>query len=161
MSRMSILSRLASGTWTVKVTGTNVPESPQPYALVVDGAFDAPLAVTLSSFLAEDAGGVVEFRWRTAMETGTAGFHVFAQTNDGRIQLTDELIPSPSIDSVTPTDYSFSAATDATIFYLHELRIDGSTAKHGPFEFGVGYGAGTSAPDRESTPKVWLPMIQR
>ena len=50
----------ASGTWTVEVTAANVPESPQPYALVVDGAFDAPLAVTLSSFLAEDRRGRCE-----------------------------------------------------------------------------------------------------
>jgi hypothetical protein len=31
----------ASGTWTVQVTGFNVPNGPQPFALVVDGVFGA------------------------------------------------------------------------------------------------------------------------
>ena len=32
----------AAGTWTVTVRGYNVPNGPQPFALVVDGAFGAP-----------------------------------------------------------------------------------------------------------------------
>jgi len=32
----------ASGTWTVEVRGFNVPNGPQPFALVVDGEFGAP-----------------------------------------------------------------------------------------------------------------------
>src|SRR5262249_35792226 len=32
----------ASGTWTVEVRGFNVPNGPQPFALVVAGAFGAP-----------------------------------------------------------------------------------------------------------------------
>ena len=40
----------AAGTWTVAVTGFNVPNGPQPYALVVDGSFgavDNPPAVNI------------------------------------------------------------------------------------------------------------------
>src|SRR5690606_14566350 len=29
----------AAGTWTVQVSGANVPQGPQPFALVVDGTF--------------------------------------------------------------------------------------------------------------------------
>lgn len=32
----------AAGTWTVQVSGANVPNGPQPFALVVDGQFGAP-----------------------------------------------------------------------------------------------------------------------
>jgi len=32
----------ASGSWTVEVRGFNVPNGPQPFALVIDGAFGAP-----------------------------------------------------------------------------------------------------------------------
>ena len=33
----------AAGTWTVTVKGYNVPNGPQPFALVVDGSFGAPV----------------------------------------------------------------------------------------------------------------------
>jgi PKD repeat protein len=42
----------AAGTWTVQVSGFNVPNGPQPFALVVDGAFgavDNPPAVTMTN----------------------------------------------------------------------------------------------------------------
>lgn len=32
----------AAGTWTVQVSGANVPQGPQPFALVVDGTFGTP-----------------------------------------------------------------------------------------------------------------------
>lgn len=32
----------AGGTWTVEVSGSNIPNGPQPFALVVDGNFGAP-----------------------------------------------------------------------------------------------------------------------
>jgi serine protease AprX len=42
----------AAGTWTVQVSGANVPNGPQPYALVMDGAFgvvDNPPTVTITN----------------------------------------------------------------------------------------------------------------
>ena len=42
----------AQGTWTVQVSGYNVPYGPQPFALVVDGAFgviDSPPGVTITN----------------------------------------------------------------------------------------------------------------
>jgi len=42
----------AAGTWTVQVSGANVPNGPQPFALVVDGVFgtvDNPPTVTLTN----------------------------------------------------------------------------------------------------------------
>ncbi|MCB0037639.1 MAG: S8 family serine peptidase, partial [Anaerolineales bacterium] len=32
----------AAGTWTVQIVGQNVPQGPQPFALIVDGTFGAP-----------------------------------------------------------------------------------------------------------------------
>ena len=83
------------------------------------GAVEAstPLAVTLGWFLAQRNGDVVEVRWQTATETGTAGFHVLAAADDGdTVRLNQELIPSPVIDSITPTDYELTIQTDATHF---------------------------------------------
>ena len=42
----------AAGTWTVEVIGANVPQGPQPFALVVDGMFgtvDTPPSVTITN----------------------------------------------------------------------------------------------------------------
>ena len=48
-----------AGTWTVEVTGTNVPQGPQPFALIVDvsgGGGDAPPTASIAS---PAAGGTV------------------------------------------------------------------------------------------------------
>ena len=65
------------------------------------GAVEAstPLSVILGWFLAQRNGDVVEVRWQTATETGTAGFHVLTATDDGNtVRLNQDLIPSPVID---------------------------------------------------------------
>jgi PKD repeat protein len=46
------LQSAASGTYTVQVSGANVPQGPQPFALVVDGVFgavDAPPTVSITA----------------------------------------------------------------------------------------------------------------
>jgi hypothetical protein len=128
------------------------------------GAFELanPLAVTLGWFLAERNGASVNFRWQTATETGTAGFHVLAATDDGNtVQLNQKLIPSLVIDSITPTDYAFNAVTDATGFYLEEMGVDGGVTRHGPFELGVEYGAYALPGNVEVRPAVFLPVVAR
>ncbi len=131
---------------------------------------NAPLAVSLGWFLAERVGDSVDFRWQTATETGTAGFHVLAATGENsdsdKVRLNPELIPSPVIDSVEPTNYTFSAVTEATRFYLQEIGIDGSVSEHGPFELGVASGVEIGAEsgvesgtDVEMTPVLWLPIV--
>jgi hypothetical protein len=65
-----------------------------------------------------------------------AGFNLLAADGDDRVRLNAELILSPVIDSVEPTDYQYNAVTDATQFYLQEVEISGSMTEHGPFELG-------------------------
>ncbi len=123
---------------------------------------DTTVAVTLGWFLAQRNGDVVEVRWQTATETGTAGFHVLAATDDGNtVRLNQELIPSPVIDSITPTDYAFTAVTDATLFYLDEVGVDGGVTRHGPFELGMDYGAYSLPGNVEVRPAVFLPVVAR
>ena len=119
-----------------------------------------PLAVTVAWFLAERDGDVVDFHWQTASETGVAGYYLVAESDDGaRHRLNDDLIPSHAIDSITPTEYTFNAATDATRFTLHELGIDGGVIAHGPFLLGREYGVFSTPTSSESTTRVWLPMV--
>ena len=131
---------------------------------------NTPLAVSLGWFLAERNGDAVDFRWQTASESGTAGFNLLAAMGDGssgdKVQLNPDLIPSPVIDSVEPADYAFSAVTNATLFYLQEIEIDGGVHEHGPFEVGVASGVEIgveigveSGNDGEMTPTLWLPIV--
>ena len=80
-------------------------------------------------------------------------------TEAGKVQLNQELIPSPVIDSVEPTDYRFESVTGATQFYLQELEIDGRVTEHGPFELGGEYGSAAGTNDVGMTQRVWLPMV--
>ena len=121
---------------------------------------NSTLVVTLGWFLAERDGDRVDFRWQTATESGVAGFNMLAVTDNGTVQLNEALIPSTVIDSVTPTDYAFSAATDATSFVLQEVEISGAITNHGPFTIGVESGAYNEVDDADSH-KIWLPLMMR
>jgi hypothetical protein len=122
---------------------------------------DPTLAITLGWFLAEADGETVDFRWQTVTETGTAGFNVLAATDEGKVQLNAELIPSPVVDSVTPTNYAVSLATDATTFYLQEVGVDGGVTEHGPFALGEAYGEYSVPGGVELSPRIWLPLMVR
>ena len=121
---------------------------------------NSTLVVSLGWFLAEAHGDRVDFRWQTATETGTAGFNILAVTERENIQLNESLISSTVIDSVEPTDYAFSAATDATSFLLQEVEITGSLHTHGPFTIGVESGAYSSV-DATDSYQIWLPLLMR
>ena len=167
----------ADGQWSQIVGGTvdtenktvklTVGESTTPDLGDLEGTplvvgSSTPLSITVAWFLAERVGDVVSFRWQTANETGVAGFDLVAESDDGTlVTLNGELIPSQAIDSITPTDYAFSAATEATRFYLNELGIDGDVVEHGPFVLGREYGAIGTPTGGEFTTRVWLPMVTR
>ena len=142
----------------IRFSGTAQDDTPYKVATA-----DGPLAVTLSYFHAQADGETVEFTWQTATETGTAGFNLLAVTEAGLVQLNHELIPSPVIDSVTPTDYAFEAAIEAisgaTRFILQEVGIDGRVIEHGPFDLGSEHGSADGPNDVEMTSRVWLPMV--
>ncbi len=161
--------------WTGTVTAadgtvTDVNSDENPFVFHVAGdtnltpsfSMDGTVPVTLGWFLAaaRDAD-MVDFRWQTATETGTAGFNVLAITEGGRSQLNAALIRSPAIDSVTPIDYSFRAASAATQFLLQELDINGRITEHGPFDLGMEYGVYSPPDDPGLTERVWMPLIQR
>ena len=117
--------------------------------------------VTLGWFLAEANGDAVDIRWQTATETANAGFNLYGEIDGARNQLNETLIQSTVIDAVEPTDYAFSAATPATVFYLETVSLDGASELAGPFTLGEEYGV-YSAPDGvDVTPRIWLPIMVR
>ena len=98
-------------------------------------------------------------------ETGSAGFNILAERAGEWTQLNDALIPSKVIDSVEPTDYHVSIVTQAVLFYLEEVSIDGKRDRHGPFAGGKQYGVYVSSPrgtgQAASGNQIHLPLILR
>jgi hypothetical protein len=113
-------------------------------------------AVTVGYFTSTASGDGVDFLWQTATETGTAGFNIFAETGGDLVQLNDGLIPSKVVDSSAPTDYAFSAQTDATVFFLEEVEVGGGTTSYGPYALGIEYG---SYIPHAIQPAIYLPLM--
>lgn len=95
-----------------------------------------PTPVTLTYFKASGSG-TVSFEWSTANETGNLGFNLY----DGQMnRLNGQLIASTVLDSNDRQDYTFSAATSSSIFYIEDVALGGETRLHGPFTLGESYG---------------------
>ena len=143
--------------------------SPEPYAWVNSGEVEDnvkpfnTLPVTVSYVHAQRQGGDVRFAWQTATETSSAGFNILVETPQGIVQLNPALVPSKVIDSLAPTDYDVTLATNAVVFYLEEVGIDGAVDRMGPYEVGKTYGS-IILPDRidpgDSVNRVFLPAVR-
>ncbi|MCB0046659.1 MAG: DUF11 domain-containing protein [Caldilineaceae bacterium] len=120
-------------------------------------AVDITLGVTLGYFLAQSSADGVSIEWQTATETGIAGFHLWGEVNGEMQRLNETLVPSKVIDSVQPTDYSVTLATEATVFYLTVVSLDGSTEQEGPFELGIPAGSYTSNEPAVQSYEIYLP----
>jgi hypothetical protein len=131
------------------------PTSPQPYGVAMNGTttltgeIEDPFfkvingvvtPVTVSYFEAEQHGDQVDFNWSTATESGNLGFNLYVQRGGAFKLLNQELIPSKVIDSLSQQDYSFSAQTDGTVFFVEDVDAFGQTRRHGPFQLGKTYG---------------------
>ncbi|MCB0132997.1 MAG: hypothetical protein KDD78_19180, partial [Caldilineaceae bacterium] len=61
------------------------------------------------------------------------------------------------------TDYSVLLPTDATVFYIQEVALDGNVDQLGPFQVGQRYGSHIE-PDRidpgEGSHQVFLPLVR-
>ena len=63
------------------------------------------------------------------------------------------------IDSVEPTDYAATLATEAEIFFIEEVSIEGVAEKLGPYEVGATYGSNDSRLPDEGGVNVYLPFM--
>jgi hypothetical protein len=99
--------------------------------------------VTLTTFRATPArGGFVDFEWTTASEVNHVGFHLYAQTPGGRVQINDELITGEGADQFEEQEYSVRLAVpdDATAFYIEDVDIFGQARPHGPYRLDESFG---------------------
>ncbi|MEM7050958.1 MAG: C25 family cysteine peptidase [Acidobacteriota bacterium] len=104
--------------------------------------------VSLASFASEATPEGVLFRWTTATEVGTVGFHLREKTAEGWRPLTQKLIPSRVVDSVALQTYEVEVVgAQGREFRLEDYDTRSRKRVHGPFELGRKYG-------RAITPKV-------
>ncbi|KAA3656817.1 MAG: hypothetical protein DWQ04_30000 [Chloroflexi bacterium] len=99
----------AAGTWTVEVTGSNVPQGPQPFALVVDGSFgtvatDTPTATNTATPSPTNTATLTPFN--TATSTPANEYTPTPTSTSGYTPTpTDTATPTPTNDH-TPTPTS-------------------------------------------------------
>ncbi len=87
----------AAGTWKVIVHATTVVAdySPQPFSLVLSGAFPGPTVATISAPRVLRSGSIATVLWHPSPACPLAGFHVYRRSAWSRCwtRLTDALIP--------------------------------------------------------------------
>ncbi len=98
--------------------------------------------VTVSSFEARRAPGGTLFRWTTATEMATAGFHIEQKTGHFFERITERIVPSHTTDSTGPQSYEvFVPGATGDIFRLVDVETTQRERRHGPFEIGERHGA--------------------
>jgi len=135
----------STGSWTVEVIGQNVPNGPQPYALVVTGS-GLFIPVELQSFGAryDSENQAVILEWTTASEQDNLGFHIFRSREESGSysRINEDIIPGSGTKSV-PSNYRFTDSTSepGTYFYkLLQVDTNGSQNFHGPISLSIGSG---------------------
>ena len=111
-------------------------------------AFDcSSVPISLAFFEARASDGGVDFSWTTVTETATIGYRIYARQDDSWSRLTARsLIPSRSLDSLTPQQYQFHAdEAPSTEFILAEVDNRGRERFHGPFELNRPFGTPPAA----------------
>lgn len=151
------LGNFFSVTAAVATDSTDIYAGNESTAGTISCEDGGPLSVSLTYFHVQGNENNRVFEWEMTTESSTAGFNLFAEVAGGIRQLNSELIPSRTVDSLTPTRYQFVANSVETLFYLDEVHLDGSSRRHGPFVLNHPYGA--SAPIHR--PVGYLPMIQQ
>jgi len=98
-------------------------------------SMDNPLPVEMAGFNATANGKSVRLTWRTAAETGNAGFEVQRQREDGWTQV-GFVDSKASSGSTTETQSYGFMAEDLSVgthqFRLKQVDLDGSSEVHGP-----------------------------
>ncbi len=102
----------AAGTWTVRVDGANVPQGPQPFALVVDGVFGPPPDLPPTVTLTNPAEG--------ATVSATISVTANASDDNGVTQV-EFFVGAVSIGTDTTAPYSASWDTTTVVDGAHTV----------------------------------------
>ncbi|MCB0133109.1 MAG: hypothetical protein KDD78_19740 [Caldilineaceae bacterium] len=86
------------------------------------------------------AGDTITFDWTTSYEVGNIGFNILAETEDGIVQVNDDLIPSGALGHLEPQHYAFTATVDATAFSIQSIDGEGELSEVGPYAVGTVWG---------------------
>jgi len=96
--------------------------------------------ISLGSFIAEPLGeGVIEIRWATQTEVSNLGFNLYGLVDDEWAQLNEALILSQG-DSVAIQRYVERFTSNAEVFAIGDIDLEGKETLNGPFLLGQAYG---------------------
>jgi uncharacterized repeat protein (TIGR01451 family) len=151
-----------TATNTAVVTSTTTDPNPGNNFSSVISTIQAPTAVQLSSFRAQNlAGGGVVLEWSTRAELRNLGFHVYREDAQGRHQINPSIIaggalflrgaqPQHAAKSYRWIDPQGNAQSS---YILEDVDLNGARTVHGPV-----------SPDstaQESTPIVPAPLLRQ
>jgi hypothetical protein len=95
-----------------------------------------PLAVTLASFEAQQAGSAVQVTWETASELNTTGFHIYRSLAVDGERTRLGYLPSQAPGSAAGAVYRFRdgdvAAGQTYWYWLEDGDLSGTASLHGP-----------------------------
>jgi hypothetical protein len=130
------LFSVTASTMTLNAPSDSVPAVGVPPDVIdVVRSYDAdftPTAVDVHSFTARRQNRTVTLRWRTGVEIGLAGFHVFRGSAAARVRLTRSLIPVAGDLRGHAYVWSGRAAGRRTYYWLQWVRTGGMHGWVGP-----------------------------
>jgi uncharacterized repeat protein (TIGR01451 family) len=153
-------STTASNTATVTST-TSDPNPANNFSSTIS-TIQAPTAVQLSSFRAQNlAGGGVALEWSTREEVRNLGFHVYREDAQGRHQIDPSLIAGGALfvrggqpqHAARTYRWIDPQGTPQSSYTLEDVDLNGTRMPHGPV-----------APDsmaQESAPIVQAPLLSQ
>lgn len=138
-----ILGAIAGSTVTISLKNvsdlTDTPQIDYWFLDFVEVNYDAPLAVALADFGAEQHGDHVQVAWETVSELDNQGFNLYRSTfpETTGTRLNQALIPSQAPGSSAGFVYTWQDRHDlvpGTAYYyrLEDVSLSGATTLHGP-----------------------------
>ncbi|MFN2466724.1 MAG: hypothetical protein ABR521_01120 [Gaiellaceae bacterium] len=123
---------VAMGDWQLYVSDDCLDAGKISGGWTLNLTMDSPTAVTVASFSARAIASAVELSWRTASETGFAGFNVFRRGPSGTVKVNRGLIAARGGmfgETYRLVDRSARAGARYT-YRLQAVHMDGSRTSH-------------------------------
>ena len=96
--------------------------------------------ISLGSFIATSvAEGQTLLQWTTQTEVANLGFKLYGQV-DGQWEQLNEFLILGLGDSVSTQHYEEVVNSEAAIFAISDVDLNGRETLHGPYQLGIDYG---------------------
>jgi hypothetical protein len=112
----------------------------------------APTAVKLVGFTAEENSGEVRLQWRTGYEASNLGYNIYREQDGQRVAITPSLVAGSALiagrqtrltagASYTWYDQISDGQRSGVTYWLEDVDLDGTRTLHGPIAPSIGDGS--------------------